>query len=187
MKRKLFNVPVLGASVVALFGAILANTANAGVTSCVSKGTLPSGSVLYAECSTDANNGSGKISFSPDGSSVELQAQTVRSGLHQVAASWSSNGPVQVSDRVCVKVEVRHLFLPGNASAQQQLILSYNGAQQQPLVSPVSMGKREYCATVPAGATNVWWQLITLVSVDRPRGLAFVSQTLKSFPPALYS
>jgi len=168
---------VLGA-VVAIAAASVASslTASAAVTSCSGLGTVSGATdITYGTCTTDQNGGDGSIVFSSDGKSLTMRAKS-RLGDEQVAGFWQSSGPISVSaTRICVAVVVAHLKVKGG-TVDEQLILSYDGVQHDPLPWSVTTTgvQPAYCGDVPVGATNVWWQLITLASGAK----VHVSQTI---------
>jgi hypothetical protein len=163
---------VLGA-VVATAAASTASslTASAAVTSCSALGTVSGTTdINYGTCTTDQNGGEGSIDFSHDGQSVRMKAKS-KLGDEQVAGFWQSNGPISViATQICIAVDVAHLKVRDGA-VDEQLILSYDGVQHEPLTWSVTATgvQPAYCGSVPEGATNVWWQLITLASGAKAR------------------
>jgi hypothetical protein len=152
--------------------------AQATVIGCSGIGVIASNNVQYGTCATDANGGTGSVTFSNDGSTAALSAKTKRAA-EQVASYWQSNGPVNATSEICVDISVTQVSLRGSGLVQEQLRLSYNGAQQGPITwSVTTTGNKTYCGAIPAGATNVWWQLITLANANKPVGEARVSETL---------
>jgi hypothetical protein len=120
------------------------------------------------------------VEFSSGGSTVALKAKTQR-GADQVGSEWASDGPVNATSRVCVTISVTQLSLKGLGGVQEELVLSYNGVQQAPLTSSVTAtGDKANCGAVPAGATNVWWQLLTWAGGKKAMSQAHVVQTLFS-------
>ena len=203
MKRILLMLPVLLAacdarttSPTALVGSLLPGTVSpTAVTSCQPGGLIASINVQYFACATDVNGGTGSVVFSSGGFTVALSATSGQGTPEVVASEWQSNGPVSATGQVCVAIAVTHLSLQGAGEVQEQLNLSYNGAQQAPLTWLVTdTGHKTYCGTLPAGATNVWWQLTTFVGVPMPApttdkghrhlGGAKVTQTLLEAPIA---
>jgi len=172
------KVFVLGA-VVAIVAASVASshTASAAVTSCVGLGLVSGATdITYGTCATDQNDGGGSVAFSTDGRSMTLAART-RQGTEQVAGFWQTSGPIAVTaTRICLDINVTALKLKRDGYVEEQLILSYDGVQHDPLTWSVTTTgiQPAYCASVPAGATNVWWQLISLAGGSKAR----VSQTL---------
>jgi hypothetical protein len=168
---------VLGA-VVATAAASAASslTASAAVTSCSGLGTISGTTdINYGACNTDQNGGVGSVAFSSDGKSVTMKAKS-KLGDEQVAGFWQSNGPISVvATRICVAVVITDLKVKSGV-VDEQLILSYDGVQHDPLTWSVTTNgiQPAYCGSVPVGATNVWWQLVTLASGAKVR----VSQTL---------
>ena len=153
-------------------------TATAAVSTCSGIG-LTTSNVQYGTCTTDANGGFGSVSFSTDGFTATLAAKAHK-GTETVASFWSSNGPVSVtSGNICVTVDVTQADLRGLGAVEQDLNLSYNGAQQAPLTSQVtSTGSQTYCGAVPSGATNVFWELITSAGGSKPTAQARIEETL---------
>jgi hypothetical protein len=189
--RKL--VGILTVLSMALVTATVAGTAQAGVTGCNSVGTV-AGYVNYGACSTDQNGGTGSVTW-PDtaaegvpsghGFIVDMKAKTQRSA-EQVASFWQSNGPLEITtpNQICAYTNVTQLSLKGGGYVTQQLFLSYNGAEY-PIGSPRQITSTtnnssalSYCGNVPAGATNVWWQLITIAGGLKPSSQVSVSATL---------
>jgi hypothetical protein len=172
------KVFVLGA-VVAIVAASVASshTASAAVTSCSGLGLVSRATdITYGTCATDQNDGDGSVVFSIDGSTMTLAARTKR-GTEQVAGFWQTSGPIDVAaTRICLGINVTALKLKRDSAVEEQLILSYDGVQQDPITwSMTTKGiQPAYCANVPDGATNVWWQLVSLASGSKAR----VSQTL---------
>jgi hypothetical protein len=161
----------------------------ATVTNCQGVGLIPSINLQYLICATDVSSGSGSVSFSDGGFAVALGAKSSFGAPEVVAAGWQSNGPVNATTGVCITISVTHLSLQGVGEVQEQLLLSYNGAPQAPLTWAVTAtGIKTYCGTVPEGATNVWWSLVTVAGVPtqaptadnghRHLGGAKVSQSL---------
>jgi len=170
---------VLGAIVaIAAASVVSALSASAAVTSCSALGTVSgAGDIAYGTCTTDQNDGDGSVSFSTDGSTMTLATRTSRGTNEQVAGFWQSSGPIAVAaTRICLELNVTALHLKHDGSVEQQLILSLDGVQQDPLTWAVTKKgiQPAYCASVPAGATNVWWQLISLAGGTK----VHVSQTL---------
>jgi hypothetical protein len=158
---------VLGAIVaIAAASAASSLTASAAVTTCSALGTVSGATdINYGTCITDQNGGDGSIRFSSDGKSVTMRARS-KLGDEQVAGFWQSSGPISViATQICVAVVVDHLKVKGGA-VDEQLILSYDGVQHDPLTWSVTTTgvQPAYCGSVPEGSTNVWWQLITLAS-----------------------
>jgi hypothetical protein len=183
------NCGILAALVVALVTATVTGAAQAAVTGCSSVGTV-AGSVSYGACITDQNGGTGSLTW-PDGIpaaqglTVEMTAKTQR-GAEQVASFWESNGPIEITtpNQICVHADVTQLSLKGAGYVTQQLFLSYDGSQY-PIGSPqrimsttTNSSPFSYCGSVPAGATNVWWQLVTIAGGDKPSSQVAVSTTL---------
>jgi hypothetical protein len=172
------KVFVLGA-VVAIVAASVASshTASAAVTTCSGLGTVSGATdITYGTCATDQNDGDGSVAFSTDGRSMTLATKT-RQGTEQVAGFWQSSRPTAVTaTRICLAINVTALKLKRDSALEEQLNLSYNGAQKDPLTWPVTTTgiQPAYCASVPAGATNVFWQLVSLAGGSKAR----VSQTL---------
>jgi hypothetical protein len=169
---------VLGALVaIAAASVASSHTASAAVTVCSGLGAV-SGAVdiTYGTCETDQNDGEGTVAFSPDGTSMEL-ATRVRKGDEQVAGFWQSSGPIAAAaTRVCLQTNFTTLKLKHHSAVEEQLILSFDGVQQDPLTWSVTKPgvQPAYCASVPGDASNVWWQLVSLAGGSRSRA----SQTL---------
>lgn len=161
---------ISGSTETGLFGGPLFGTVSpATVTSCQGAGLITSINVQYGVCTTDLNGGTGSIAFSGGGLTVALSARSGLGAPEMVASEWQSNGAVIVTSEICIAISVTHLSLQGGGEVQEQLHLSYNGAPQAPLTWLVTTtGRKTYCGPVPAGATNVWWQLITIVGVPMP-------------------
>lgn len=171
-RARALAVPVLAA--IMLFGST--QVADATVVNCMGGGVTTS-NVMYGTCNTDADNGSGSVVFTDGGFTVELNAKAKR-GAKEVAASWQSNGPVSPTSRICVSVSVTDLRLTQNGAVEHMLGISYNGATQSLEVWSVSSaGDKQYCGTVPPGATNIWWQLLTLAGGADP-GRAHVTESI---------
>jgi hypothetical protein len=179
-KMRLF---VLGVVVAIAASVALSPTAAAAVTTCSTLGAVSGATnINYGTCATDQNGGVGSVAFSADGTRMTLSAKT-RQGDQQVAGFWGSNGPISVAATlICVQMDVSELRLKGGGEVQEQLSLSYNGVTHAPLTwSVTSTGLQDpYCASVPAGATNVWWQLTTLAGGSKPASQARISQTAVS-------
>jgi len=156
---------------------IAVNSANSEVTNCFGSGTTPSGNAWYGPCNTNANGGSGFVKFSSDGTALSLFAQSSRRGSRQVAASWF-NGPAPAAGGVCIEINVDYVSLAGGASAEHRLRVSGNGLQSVVAWPVASAGTEWRCVTVPAGATEVWWQLVTSVSADKSWSSGFIRQRL---------
>jgi hypothetical protein len=171
------NVFVLGA-VVAIVAASVASshTASAAVTSCSGLGLVSGADITYGTCATDQNDGDGSVAFSTDGRTMTLATRS-HHGDEQVAGFWQTSGPIGVTaTRICLDINVTALKLKRGSAVEEQLILSYDGVQHDPITwSVTTQGiQPAYCADVPDGATNVWWQLISLAGGSK----AHVSQTL---------
>ncbi len=170
-------------ALLALTGALVAGGApstasQAAVINCFGIG-VTTGNIQYGECNTDATSGKGSVRFSHDPLTVSLAADS-RNGPEEVAAFWESNGPVDVSDgAICVTVRVVTLTLTRGATSEQHLDLSYNFAPHT-LVFPTVRGTSTYCGPIPAGATNVFWQLLTTAGGSSPASRAHVRETLIS-------
>jgi len=159
-----------------LYGMVSAQTT---VTGCQGIGLIASNNVQYGTCTTDANGGTGSVVFSNDGFTVALRGRTQK-GAEQVASFWESNGPVSATSQICVAISVTELSVKGLGGVQEQLVLSYNGIPQNPLTSSVTAtGELTSCGAVPAGATNVFWQLITIAGGDKPASRVGASQTFR--------
>jgi hypothetical protein len=187
------NCGILAALAVALVTATVTVAAEAAVTGCNSVGTV-AGDVIYGACSTDQNGGTGSLAWpdtAPDGTpavqglTVNMTAKTQR-GAEQVASFWESNGPIEIAtpNQICAHADVTQLSLKGGGYVTQQLFLSYDGLQY-PIGSPqritsttTNSSPFSYCGSVPAGATNVWWQLVTVAGGDKPSSQVSVSTTL---------
>ena len=172
--RRIITLLAAVAALGLLFGA---SQAGAGVVNCFGSGPTLSGDAWYGPCTTTANGGSGFVKFSSNGTTMNLAAQGSRWGSQQVAASWF-NGPVSAASGVCVEVNIELIWLSAGATAEHRLIVSANGLQSE-VAWPLSAAGSEWrCAAVPPGVTEVWWQLITLISADKPRSLGLVRQRL---------
>ncbi|MGE5744143.1 MAG: hypothetical protein ACM368_09420 [Gemmatimonadota bacterium] len=169
------QAPTVLAAVTSM-GAI--QTAQATVINCQGTGLIASLNVQYGTCTTDENGGQESVAFSNGGLTVALSAKT-HQGAAAAAAFWESNGPVNATSQICVSVSVTQSSTRGLGEVQEQLRLSYNGAAQAPLITAVTAtGEQSYCGAIPSGATNVFWQLITLVGGDKPMSQAHIEATL---------
>lgn len=157
------------------------STAQAIVTGC-SGVALLSPIVQAGNCSTDQPI-TGMPSWSSDYTSV---ADGANAQTHTFAAAsyWGSNGTVDVGTgggQLCVTVNVSQIKFTGRgAYARQDLVLSYNFAQQAPLTFMAAKGSSHYCGLVPVGASNVFASLITVVGAPQPASRATLVQTFGS-------
>jgi hypothetical protein len=163
-------------AVAALAGAA---SANAAVTGCNGTG-VTADNVMYGICDTDQNGGAGSVAFSSDGSTARLSSRTQR-GAQQVAAFWASNGPVAATSEICVTVHASELTLRGAGGVDAYLVVSYNGAPQTVTGAAVdSSSSVELCSSVPADATNVFWQVQIVAGGDKPVSQVQAAVTLDS-------
>jgi hypothetical protein len=161
--------------------AILAGAASAkaAVTTCDGIG-VTAGNVIYGTCNTDQNGGVGSVGFSSDGLTARLSAKTQR-GAEQVAAFWQSNGPVAATAEICVGVHASQLTLRGAGSLYASLISSHNGGTQSVgAVRSDNSSSADLCSSLPADATNVWWQLQIVAGGDKPMSQVQAAVTLDS-------
>jgi hypothetical protein len=172
LPRRRTRVLVLGALVAIAAASAASSLGSAAVTSCTGVGTVAgSPDISYGTCATDQNDGDGSVDFSRDGRTMGLRART-REGSEQVAGFWQSNGPISVAaTRICIAINVTSLKVKGIGAVEEQLILSHDGVQDDPLTWSVTATGMQpaYCGSVPAGATNVWWQLISLAGGSKVR------------------
>ena len=157
------------AAVIIGLAALLASTASAGaaVTNCTGVGVTDT-NVSYGVCNTDQNGGAGSVSFADGGLTAVMSARTQR-GAQQVSAFWQTNGPVAATEQVCVSVRASQLSLKGGGSLYGYLALSYDNAVHSTTPNVISGGDDvEFCAPVPSGASNVWWQLLVVAGGDKP-------------------
>ncbi len=121
------------------------------VTSCTAEGLA--GTVQYGQCATNLS-GAGSVTFYHGGAFVTV--------AQNGAAFWSTNGPLAGSPtRVCANFA---LSLSRRAAGEQDLVVSYNGGEQVTVKRSIWSGLTKVCAALPAGAVNVWAQLITIAT-----------------------
>jgi hypothetical protein len=172
LPRGRIRVLLLGVFVAIAAASAASSLSSAAVTSCSGLGIVAGSSdISYGTCATDQNDGDGSVDFSRDGRTMALDAKT-RQGSEQVAGFWQSNGPITVTaTRICVAINVTSLKVKGIGAVEQQLILSHDGVQEDALTWSVTATgiQPAYCGTVPTGATNVWWQLISLAGGSKVR------------------
>lgn len=148
--------------------------AQAEATYCSGMGLTLGGTVQYGSCAS-TNPSAGTVAFSSDGTVVKLTAN----GPSEAISFLGSNGPIAAS-RLCVRVFVDKLRVSTPLAATQSLAISYNGSQQPDLVWTAQRGVSRYCASIPAGASNIFWQLRTKLGGDRGFHLSTLRQTLLS-------
>jgi hypothetical protein len=148
------------------------------VTSCSGLGAVSGApDITYGTCTTDLNDGEGSVTYSADGRTMTLATRTKPGTGEQVAGFWQSSGPIGVAaTQICLAIDVTTLHLKPGGDVEEQLILSLDGVQQDPVTFSVTKKgvQPAYCASVPAGASNVWWQLISLAGGPK----VHASQTL---------
>ena len=161
-----------------MFSLVAASVSQASVTTCQGVGVTAS-NYQYGRCATDKTGGSGTFSFNADGLTASVDAKTMKNA-YETASYWASNGSVGSVSSVCISLAVGQLDIKRSGYVQQHLLISYNGSSQLDLVSSVlSTGTQpSYCAFLPAGANNVWWQLVTVVGGDKPSSQMKFAQTL---------
>jgi hypothetical protein len=173
--RARMRVLVLGVFVAIAAASLASSLGSAAVTSCTGLAIVAgSPDISYGTCATDQNDGEGSVTFSHAGRKMRLAAKT-KQGNEQVAGYWQSNGPITVAaTRICLQIVATLKETDG--TVEEQLIISHDGIQEAPLTWSVTTSGLQppYCADVPAGASNVWWQLISLASGSNVR----VSETL---------
>ena len=153
----------------------------ANMSDCTALGTFDQGFLGYGTCRTDENGGTGGATFGNyadgtpgNGQLMTLTARTKR-GNEAVAAYWSSAEPVTHGDSETFTIGVRTsaLDLRGHATVWRALITTIDGVVQPWNWQRVeSVGIQGYSGPAPHDATDVEWQLVTLVETRKPHGVA---------------
>jgi hypothetical protein len=163
---------VFTALIVAVAALVASVSAGAAITSCTGSG-VTSSDVIYGVCNTDQTGGAGSVSFTDGGLTAAMSARTQR-GPQQVAMFWESNGPVAATEQICVSVRASQLNLKGAGSVSGYLALSWDGAPRSVTSTIIDSPDNdvEICGSVPAGASDVWWQLQVVAGGDKPSSQA---------------
>jgi len=167
-------LPGLLAVLVVAGGIFTASPAGA-VGPCTGVGVTASG-VYYGTCVGDL--GGGSVMWSNDGSTVSMKAEA-HPTPHDAVSWWETNGPLPAGTTlVCFDLNVSSLNLLAGATAKQVLIISYNNQQQSGQTWSVTRGSISRCGIIPGGVSNIWAQVLTVVTAARPGGSGYLTQTL---------
>jgi len=130
----------------------------------------------YGTCVGDL--GGGSIVWSSDGSTVTMKAKA-RPTPQDAVSWWDSNGPLAAGTTlVCFDLTVSALTLKKGATAMHLLSISYDNQPRALDSWSVVEGAVSRCATIPAGATNIWAQLLTVVTAGRSGSSVSLTETV---------
>jgi hypothetical protein len=146
----------------------VATAASANVINCAARGTTLSGNSQAGFCNTDQNSNPSMVVASNSNLTATVAAKGGKSAQQNVGF-WSSNGFISATTSVCVFVNTG-LPVDKGGSASLTLKLGYNNgihtSNPQP-VGPNGIAAPLCYYGLPAGATNVTWQVLADVTAPK--------------------